>query len=155
MHKWVEPTKDHIMALANTLRKEDAEEVLAYDYESTFQTLEQSVSNSVAPRAWLVDDQPALICGVAITRLLGTAIPWALSSNLVEQHPYIMLKGSKYIVGEWRKEYPFMKNYVDARYTKSINWLKWLGFDIQEAIPFGPKLLPFHPIEMRSDDCSS
>lgn len=155
MHKWVTPTEEHLRILSETLRKEDAEEVLAYDYESTFQTLEQSVKQSTDPKVWLVDGVPALICGVAITRLLGTATPWALSSPLVDAHPYIMLHGSRIIVDGWRKEHTYMKNYVDARYIKSIKWLHWLGFEIGDAIPFGPKQLPFHPIEMRTDGSNS
>jgi hypothetical protein len=45
--------------------------------------------------------------------------------------------------------FPEMRNYVDARHARSIRWLKWLGFTIEEARPMGFAGLPFHPFGMR------
>ena len=41
-----------------------------------------------------------------------------------------------------------MFNYVDARHTDAIRWLKWLGFTLHPATPYGPFDLPFHKFTM-------
>ena len=46
------------------------------------------------------------------------------------------------------KTYRVLTNYADARNTTAIRWLRWLGFNILPAIPFGLDGLPFHPFEL-------
>ena len=148
-HNWIDPTQDHIDELTATMREDDRIEVLCYG-SSVKATLQESVAHSKNAKTWIVDGHVALMCGVAMPQLLGHAIPWALTSPIVEAHPYIFLKGSRYIVGEWKKEFSYMRNFVDSRYTKAVNWLSWLGFTIQPAIAVGPQSVLFHPVEMVS-----
>ena len=48
------------------------------------------------------------------------------------------------------KDYSLLINFVDARHGVAIRWLKWLGFKVFPAKPFGPDKLPFHRFEMRT-----
>ena len=52
------------------------------------------------------------------------------------------------MIATWREQFPFMFNYVDARHTDAIRWLKWLGFEFDEAAPYGPFDLPFYRFTM-------
>jgi hypothetical protein len=70
---------------------------------------------------------------------------WLLGTDLIEDHPIAFLRVSKAIVNHLRKSYSFLGNYVDARNTVHVRWLKWLGFDVRPPIPHGPFKLPFHP----------
>lgn len=45
--------------------------------------------------------------------------------------------------------FALLTNYVDARNAVSIRWLRWLGFEIEPAAPFGIHGLPFHRFSMR------
>jgi hypothetical protein len=44
--------------------------------------------------------------------------------------------------------HPHMVGMVDARYTLSIRWLRWLGAVVGEPRPFGVAGLPFCPFEI-------
>lgn len=45
-------------------------------------------------------------------------------------------------------------NYVSADHVQSLRWLKWLGFHIMEAKPYGWLKKPFHYVE-REYPCAS
>jgi hypothetical protein len=47
--------------------------------------------------------------------------------------------------------FPVLENMVDARNTKSIKWLKRLGFTFGPPLPHPHSGLPFYPFEMRQD----
>jgi len=47
--------------------------------------------------------------------------------------------------------YSHLENWVDARNTKAINWLRWLGFTVHDPVPFGVAGLPFHRFDMRRE----
>jgi len=47
------------------------------------------------------------------------------------------------------EKFSLLYNYVDARNVKSIKWLRWLGFQLDEPAPYGVRGLPFHRFELR------
>lgn len=49
------------------------------------------------------------------------------------------------------ERYDMLFNYVDARHTASIRWLRRLGFSMEPAAPFGVDGVPFHRFEMRGE----
>lgn len=67
-------------------------------------------------------------------------LPWAVFTTAIDRHPLPFLRGCK----AWMDRVDgFLLNYVDARNTMTIRWLKWLGFTIDEPIPYGVNGEPF------------
>lgn len=71
-------------------------------------------------------------------------IPWMLATPRAEEFTRDFIIEGRRWVGEMLERYGHLVNYVDARNTKSIRWLRKLGFRIHEPEPFGVQQLPFH-----------
>lgn len=138
--------------LAPRMRQADVDEVYAMSGVSPLEALEQSVAASPDPRTGFMEGQIACMFGVAehpMTALNSVGIPWLLTSDLISDHSLAFLRGSCDYIQEMRERYALLCNFVDARNTVSIEWLKWLGFEIQEPICVGYLGMPFHPFKMR------
>jgi hypothetical protein len=48
------------------------------------------------------------------------------------------------------KAFPHLVNFVHAKNTTSVRWLRRLGFTLHEAVPYGALGEPFHPFELRA-----
>jgi hypothetical protein len=121
------------------LRPADRYEVLASMAIEPTRSLELAFEFSDQVWTGTADDVPACMFGVScLDPLVGAGIPWLLGTDLVETHAIGFLRGSREIVAAMRREYMSLENHVDARNVRSIEWLRWLGFDIHEETPFGP-----------------
>jgi hypothetical protein len=126
----------HIPFLAERMREADRREVWAMSRHTPREALTMSLK--LSPRAWtaLVDGVPGLMWGAAragsIFCLVGR--PWLLSSGVIEGAAKLeFLRRSREFVGEMRKDFPRLSNYVHAANTLSIRWLKWCGFTMDSA----------------------
>jgi hypothetical protein len=72
-------------------------------------------------------------------------IVWLISTTLVDRHRLAFFRFTKAEVQRLLERWPLMVNFVDARYTRSIEWLRRLGAEVGEPQPFGAAGLPFHP----------
>ena len=112
--------------------------------------LRDSFALSEHTYAGLVDDKLVALFGVTpLSRLTGYGVPWLISTNHMASHGIHVLRHSKRITQIWMREFSILRNYVDADNAAAIRWLKWLGFDFQEAIPYGRRGEAFYPFEMR------
>lgn len=139
-------TVEHARALAPHMRVADAAEVWASGRLSPLEALERSLA--LSPLAWTgrVDGEPACLFGAASASLLGgDGVPWLLGSDLIEQYQSAFLRRNRGYIRQMQAVFPVLRNMVDARNEVSIRWLRWLGFTIEPAVPFGPFGLPFHP----------
>jgi len=94
---------------------------------------------------------PVIVFGVKPPTLMGeVATPWLVGTDEVQKYSKAFLRHSLGVVELWKKQYPFMRNYVDVRNTFSIRWLQWLKFSVYYPEPYGPRNLPFHMFEMRT-----
>ena len=96
--------------------------------------------------AWscLVDGEPVAVFGVTPPAMLGgAAIPWLVGS--VHLNPRLLLRPAREVLDGW--DFEHLENWVDARNTKAVRWLRWLGFTIHPAGPYGVMGLPFHRFE--------
>lgn len=59
-------------------------------------------------------------------------MPWMVATPLLDKYIYSMVKEGKKIVSEMLAKHPILLNYVDARNTTHIQWLKWMGFSFEE-----------------------
>ena len=79
----------------------------------------------------------------------SNAKPWLLSVERSHKHPRELIKATKFFLNKWKPDYALLYNYVDNRYTDSLNWAKWAGFDILPPTPMGRHGLLFNKIEIR------
>lgn len=147
----MKPTTDFDIAqLALVMRKEDREEVYAATGLGPLDALREA--NMVSRDTFTAWADGRVLCGLGIrpgSLVGGTASPWFLSSVYLPDHTREFLKLSKRAVAAWLNEYEVLVNHVDARYTKSLRWLKKLGFNIHDPVPYGYLGLPFCMVEKR------
>lgn len=68
-------------------------------------------------------------------------VPWAVFTTAIDEHPMPFLRASQRYVDSLPG---YLENYVDARNTLTIKWLKWLGFNIDPPRPLGIRGELFH-----------
>ena len=147
----VPATKEHVLELAKFMSAEDVRECYALGF-SPLGALRASMRVSRDTRTFLVDGRVASMFGVGYqeTTLLGNkrpAMPWLLSTPLVREHAMHFLRGCKMHMDKLLVEHGHLLGHVDARHTVSIRWLKWLGFEVHEAKPYGLEGIDFHAFE--------
>jgi hypothetical protein len=147
----VPATPDHARDLAPHMRFDDRREIWAASRATPLRALMSSLRESAWAFTGLVDGVPVCMFGVVQVGLFGPhGVPWLLASPEMEQHAIAFLRRNRAVVAKMSSEYDRLVNYVDARNTTSIKWLRWLKFDIMSTVPYGPFGLPFHRFEMRS-----
>ena len=144
----VETKQEHIDYLIENrkdIRNSDIKEVWAYAHLSIDVALQKSFELSTLCWTGMLKKEPILCFGVAPFydgRNKGS--PWLLGTNKMDLVTFFILEYSKKYLIKMLDYFNFLENYVDARNKKSITWLKWCGFVIEEAKPFGADGLPFH-----------
>lgn len=80
-------------------------------------------------RTWVGIDDGDIICVFGLGAVPpDVGIPWMLGTEGIDKVALTFLKESREIVKLMLDYYPYLTNLVDARHTKAIRWLKWLGF---------------------------
>jgi len=87
-------------------------------------------------------DTVVAVFGVS-SHAYGFGIPWLLSTIHTEAHTREFLRVCREEVIDMAVEYGQLINYVSAENTTAIRWLEYLGFDIEDPAPYGPKCAPF------------
>lgn len=112
--------------------------------------LRRSYETSEVAWTGTVNGKPACMFGVSIVSILtGTGAPWLLGTPEVEKNSIAFLRACRPTVEAMLAVSKDLENYVDARNKVTIAWLRWMGFKIQEAKPFGALGRPFHKFTMR------
>lgn len=148
----VEADLAHIERMLPIIRQADIEELWASNHVSPAYALTHGIRCSSAAWTGMVDGQPVCVFGVAPASLLGSiGVPWMVGTYEIDRHAKAFLRRNKAYVERMSALYNYLVNYVDARNTRAIAWLKWLGFTLNEAQPYGVEGLPFHRFEMRAN----
>lgn len=143
----VPATIAHCAELAANMTPENAAECAALGHTPA-QAVNYSYLVSREPMTMLADDRVLAIYGIMTPTILSTvASPWILATD-VREHGMWFLRQSRRIVGEWRRQYKSLANYVDARHTVSVRWVRWMGYTLEEPQPFGPHGVPFMRFSM-------
>ena len=143
----VEPG-DIDMLVAN-MREHDIQEVNAATRMGIENAVKTSVNLSTYSKTGLVNDELVCMWGVCpISLLSSSGSPWMLGTDLIKKKQRIFLRRSKPWLDDIRKDYRYLENFVDERNVMSIKWLKWLGFEMDEAEPYGIHGEPFHKFTM-------
>ncbi|HVJ44378.1 MAG TPA: phage protein Gp13 family protein [Dongiaceae bacterium] len=86
-----------------------------------------------------------------------TGIIWMLASPDIAS-PEIrreFIQRSREMCDRLHERYTVLTNYIDARNTLHLRWLKWCGFEIVNTVQeFGHGRLPFHEF-VRIKKCAS
>lgn len=146
-------TEGHAIRMAPWMRAEDAAEIEASHGHAPLEGLMSCLKQSSIARTAMFEEEVAAMFGVApVNMMTGHGSMWLLSSQVVEEVPLLFLRRSREEVRKLLEVWPLLTNYVDARYTKALRWVEWLGFQIGDPVPFGVAGLPFHPISIRRQD---
>ena len=148
----IRPTEpgDAALLIAN-LRAADRAECQAYGQSDIAAGIEASVRRSILCWSGWVDGELAAILGVApVNVLTGMGSPWMLGTPVLDRHQRVLVRSTPEYIARMLKAFPHLVNFVHARNTTSVRWLRRLGFTLHEAVPFGPLGEPFHPFEMRA-----
>ncbi|MHB1231598.1 MAG: hypothetical protein ACYCZQ_03305 [Burkholderiales bacterium] len=143
-------TEAMIDELSKNIRQEDEDELYALGHNSIRDAISVSVKSSSKVWADFADGKLLLIAGVAPhPELEGVGVPWMLATDLLEKHTRYFLKGCREGIRKAAAGFDLLINIIDTRNTKTIGWLKALGFEITETIPVGPYNTMCHVFSMK------
>lgn len=156
-HVAIRPTTpEDILACSVSIRAADRAECWAAAKWEPEEALWVGLAVSDPCLTALVDGSVVCIFGVVPVSILGgRGSPWLIGTDLLERHALIFLRQSRACIAQWSQEYALLSNYVDARNTAAMRYLRWLGFTLAPAAPFGPLGLPFHRFIMETPVCAS
>lgn len=140
-------TRAHISAVLNDIRQADVDELWAAAMTTPEKEMIRHIDSATTG---LVDGVPVCVFGVTHTNdISGVAIPWLITTNRLEKHARLFLAHCRGVVMGMRSGCRLLVNYVDARNTRAIKWLRWLGFTLDaEPIAFGVQGFPFYRFTM-------
>ncbi|WP_095110440.1 phage protein Gp13 family protein [Pseudomonas sp. Irchel 3E20] len=136
---------EDVPAILLIVRQADVDEITEALGIPMERALIDAVTGSLNARKIVVDGEVVAVFGDAIHSILGSVgVPWLISTIHVEKHARAFLKVCKPEVQGMLTRHRHLMNYVDARNTSAIRWLKWLGFDFGEAAPYGARRFLFY-----------
>lgn len=106
-----------------------------------------SFTNSEVRTASRIGDDLVALWGVRRKSLLSPdAYVWLVASKHIGRHRLAFAKESRRILRVITDDFPRLENFVDSGNEKIIEWLRWLGFQLDpQAVtsPLGHKLYRF------------
>lgn len=148
----VKATAEHAEYLAPRLRDQDVAEIWAASRVQPHEALMEALGGEAF--TGIVDDEPACMFGCRPVSPLHpqVAIPWLLGTEKMVSRPWTFLRVSHIYVRNLKERHQLLYNYVDARNTVAVQWIRSLGFVLQPAQPYGYDRLPFHRFYAGIDD---
>jgi hypothetical protein len=143
---------DHLPWLASQMSEEDRAECAAMGL-GPYRALKLGLDLSVT--AWcgmkMPEQRPLCAFGVLpLEGLLGeVGAPWFLSTPELRRYAVRFLKDCDEYLKRCLDIFPTLVEMVDARHTRGIKWVKWLGFTLSGPIPWGPFGLPHYRAEKK------
>ena len=132
--------------IAANLRQSDVEEVKASSALPPRDAL--FASHALSTHAYVVHSQeggPIAVFGAAPHPLPGVGIVWMLGTDGIRGEAYSIAKQTRPYLDELNAAYPILWNFIDARNSVSMRWLRWGGFKVLADHPnHGPQGRLFH-----------
>lgn len=149
----VEAKPEHIEPVASAMREADIMEIWAASKSRPVASLKHCMAISDYMKTIIVDGKPAGMFGTTpMSKLSGRGAVWMLGTPDIDRISKTFLRQSRKYVDEMLAPYRIIENYVDARNTRSILWLKWLGFVMLDPEPHGHLQIPFHRFYMENNN---
>ena len=140
----------HITQVCFSIRVSDALELMGVSGLLPHQVMLAGEQNLLGGRAITYKGVAIAVFGLSASSTFSDEVyPWLIASNQVYAHRLSFLRTVKKLFKFYRGRYKEFVNYVDARNTESIKWLKWMGFKIEEPEPYGPYGLLYHKFTWR------
>lgn len=142
-------TRADIDWIASRLREADLQEIKAICNESPRLVLLAGYNASV-PRCWAIcdkEDNPVALFGLNVSETCEVApvAIWLLGTPGLSWVKIPFLRQCRGWLDTLQETHPLLYNYVDARNTLHIKWLRWLGFTFIRRIDHhGMQRLPFY-----------
>lgn len=145
----LETTIEHVRSLQGNLRKADILEVERSSEHSADWCLEEGFKITEDCKTILLNGDPIAVFGISSNLSMSSiGVPWMLGKedlyDLSSESKIDLLIMSKEFIQDASKRFSVMMNYVDSENIKSIKWLKFCGFTVEAALPYGKKGHPFH-----------
>lgn len=145
----VPATAAHIEKILPRVRQADIMEFEAFNGWDARRVLETGLVTSTFACAGTINGRVITIFGVAPGSMIGgTGIPWLVGTDDLEKYQRTFLRRCRKVVNAMQTVYPYLENYVDERNIVAKTWLRWLGFELENASPVGHFGLPFHRFHM-------
>lgn len=145
----VEPaTEAHEAQLAANLRPADAAEMMASHGIEPLFGIQLARRHSPGTKAILSGDRVVAMFGVAPMGA-GTASVWLLASGLVKRLPVAFMRTCREEIRHLTEAWGLLVNMVWEKNKQALRWLRALGFEVLEPVPYGVAGLPFHPVRLR------
>src|SRR5574341_510920 len=112
--------------------------------------LERSIQNSDYPRILLVRETGEALCCCGVVRmnmLSSIGNIWCVTSKYLPGHSVVFFRKSRMWVREQQEQYALLYNYVPVWHTKSLKWLRWLGFEFSSPMRLYDEMV--HRVELR------
>jgi hypothetical protein len=147
------PRPSDCETLALRLRASDALEVKRSSGLEPFEVLVESSRASAGRNGTLLfDGEIAAMYGLVKPDILGDiAVPWLLTSDVVERHPGTFFRIAKTVVDAWAEKNPVLVQMVDNEYEGAKRFLEALDFRIYPPQAHGPFGAPFCPAVRKSN----
>ena len=135
--QWVyQPDVDHVLDVAENLRKVDEEEVSLSHNINGREAVIESWAYSDIIRGMVTDDGVACgLCGVVGQRI------WMLGTDRLTENRkarwQLCVEGRKWVDETLKELDAPLFNQVYSKNTESIRWLKYLGFTVERPRPIG------------------
>ena len=120
-------TEQDCIYLSKRLRKEDYQEIKAVSGLSPLISLLIGLELSDVPLVICnKKNKPVAMLGVVPQGLFGAI--WMVGTEELKKISLSFIRNCKGVCEVLQKNYQLLNNFVDARNTLHINWLKWMGF---------------------------
>lgn len=124
--------------IAANIRASDRKEIYYLAALTPLRAINTTAAVSVISWTALVDGIPALSFGVCRkTTMSDIGMPWALGTDEADRHITKYAKQSRVFYDGMTQAFPVLENYALAENTKTLRWLKWMGFDMDDPAPYG------------------
>lgn len=144
----------HVDLILPHVRAADALELSALGV-SALEAMLVGIKLSSSTWTGFCDGEAVTMFGVVpISVVTGLGAPWLVSTDKLERYQFAFLRRCRPYLRTMMRAYPDLSNFVDARNTTAIRWLKWLGFEISTPIPYGYKGELFHRFYKENKPCA-
>lgn len=143
---------DHLFWLANEMSQDDRAECAAMGL-GPLRALQFGLQHSVA--AWCAIKMPESrpLCAFGVMPLggvlSGVGAPWFLSTPELRKYAIRFLKDCDAYLWRMLDIFPVLVEWIDARHTRGVKWVRWLGFELTGPWPWGPFGMPHYRAEIR------
>jgi len=147
--KFIKPTHELIEAIAADMRQADIDEIWASNHHTPIASLMIGWELSDRTVIITVNDEPCVMIGLVIRDILaGTGVPWLLGTENALKYKRYFLTQVPAIINEMLNICPVLFNYVHVKNKISVNWLKRIGFILDEPSPYGYEKELFHKFHL-------